>query len=45
MIIRIDQASPDPVYQQIRDQIVASIAHGELLPADRLPSVRTLAAT
>lgn len=43
MIIRIDQASPDPVYQQIRDQIVASIAHGELLPADRLPSVRTLA--
>lgn len=43
MIIRIDQASPDPVYQQIRDQIVASIARGELLPADRLPSVRALA--
>ena len=43
MIIRIDQASPDPVYQQIRDQIVASIAQGELLPADRLPSVRALA--
>lgn len=43
MIIRIDQASPDPVYQQIRDQIVASIANGELLPADRLPSVRALA--
>lgn len=43
MIIRIDQTSPDPVYQQIRDQIVASIAHGELLPADRLPSVRALA--
>lgn len=43
MILRIDQASPDPVYLQIRDQIVASIARGELLPADRLPSVRALA--
>ena len=43
MILRIDQASPDPVYLQIRDQIVAAIARGELLPADRLPSVRALA--
>lgn len=43
MIIRIDQASPDPVYLQIRDQIVAAIAHGELAAADRLPSVRALA--
>lgn len=43
MIVRIDQASPDPVYLQIRDQIVAAIARGELLPADRLPSVRALA--
>lgn len=43
MILRIDQASPNPVYLQIRDQIVAAIARGELLPADRLPSVRALA--
>ena len=43
MILRIDQASSQPVYLQIRDQIVAAIARGELLPADRLPSVRTLA--
>ena len=43
MIVRIDQTSPHPVYLQIRDQIVGAIAHGELLPADRLPSVRTLA--
>lgn len=43
MILRIDQASPDPVYLQIRDQIVGAIARGELLPADRLPSVRALA--
>ena len=43
MILRIDQTSSDPVYLQIRDQIVAAIARGELLPADRLPSVRALA--
>lgn len=43
MILRIDQTSPEPVYLQIRDEIVAAIARGELLPADRLPSVRALA--
>lgn len=43
MILRIDQTSPDPVYLQICDQIVGAIARGELLPADRLPSVRALA--
>lgn len=43
MIIRIDQMSSEPVYLQVRDQIVAAIARGELHPADRLPSVRALA--
>ncbi len=43
MILRIDQMSSEPVYLQIRDQIVAAIARGELMPADRLPSVRVLA--
>ena len=43
MILRIDQTSSSPVYAQIRDQIVAAIARGELLPGDRLPSVRALA--
>ena len=43
MLIRIDQTSPEPVYLQIRDQIVAAIAHGELAASDRLPSVRALA--
>ncbi len=43
MILRIDQTSSEPVYLQIRDQIVAAIARGELRPADRLPSVRALA--
>ena len=32
-----------PVYQQIRNQIVAAIGQGELCPTDRLPSVRSLA--
>lgn len=43
MILRIDQTSNEPIYLQIRDQIVAAIARGELLPGDGLPSVRRLA--
>ena len=43
MILRIDQASPDPVYLQIRNQIVEGIARGELVAGDSLPSVRALA--
>ena len=43
MIIRIDQMDRMPVYQQIRNQIVAAIGQGELCPTDRLPSVRSLA--
>ena len=44
MIIRIDQMSPTPIYQQLRDQVVAAIASGELAVGDALPPVRTLAA-
>ena len=43
MILRIDQASPDPIYLQIRNQIVEGIARGELVAGDGLPSVRSLA--
>ena len=43
MILRIDQASPDPIYLQIRNQIVEGIARGELVAGDSLPSVRALA--
>ena len=32
MIIRIDQMDQMPVYQQIRNQIVAAIGQGELCP-------------
>ncbi len=44
MIIRIDQKAEEPLYLQIRNQIIAAIAHGELMPGEALPSVRSLAA-
>lgn len=43
MFVRIDKASGDPLYLQIRSQIIEAIARGELLPDASLPSVRTLA--
>ena len=43
MIIRIDQKSDEPLYLQIRSQIIAAIARGELVPGQALPSVRNLA--
>ncbi|MEG0758409.1 MAG: GntR family transcriptional regulator, partial [Raoultibacter sp.] len=43
MIIRIDQRSTEPLYLQLRSQIIASIAQGDLVPGDVLPSVRSLA--
>lgn len=43
MFIQIDQASETPIYQQLRNQIVAGIAAGQLAPGDSLPSVRSLA--
>lgn len=44
MIIRIDKMSEDPLYLQIRSQIIGAIARGELRAGDSLPSVRSLAA-
>ncbi|MEE6286172.1 GntR family transcriptional regulator [Georgenia sp. MJ173] len=39
----IDPASPAPPYEQLRDQVEAMVAAGELRPGDRLPTVRRLA--
>lgn len=44
MVILVDQASSEPIYLQIRSQIIAAIASGELEVGDGLPSVRSLAA-
>ena len=43
VIIRIDQSSAEPLYLQIRTQIIAAIARDDLKPRMQLPSVRILA--
>ena len=43
VVITIDQSSRDPIYLQLRAQIIEAIATGELRAGDGLPSVRRLA--
>lgn len=43
-VVRLDEASPEPKYQQILTQIKALVAAGALAPGAPLPSVRQLAA-
>jgi GntR family transcriptional regulator len=43
MRIVISNASPDPIYEQILQQIRAQILSGELSEGDQLPSIRKLA--
>ncbi|MGI6467865.1 MAG: GntR family transcriptional regulator [Syntrophomonadaceae bacterium] len=43
MRIIISNSSPDPIYEQIRQQIQGHILKGELKPGDALPSIRNLA--
>lgn len=43
MLLQIDLASSEPLYRQIRTQIVQGVASGELSAGDALPSVRSLA--
>jgi GntR family transcriptional regulator len=45
MQIQINPGSARAVYQQIIDQVKLDIALGRLIPGDRLPTVRDLAAT
>ena len=44
MMLSIDLMTDEPIYQQIRQQIVQAVADGELVAGDPLPSVRALAA-
>jgi DNA-binding transcriptional regulator YhcF (GntR family) len=43
--VTIDPASRVPASRQIRERLVAMIRRGRLLPGDRLPAVRDLAAS
>ena len=43
MMLSVDGALEEPLYLQIRNQVVAGIATGELEPGQALPSVRSLA--
>lgn len=42
MNIHIDSQSPIAMYRQIVDQVVRSLAAGQLVPGDQLPSIRSL---
>lgn len=44
-MIRIDERSPTPIYEQIVQNFKALIAKGALAEGDRIPSVRELSAT
>ncbi|MDU5511444.1 GntR family transcriptional regulator [Enterococcus gilvus] len=43
MIIEIDSHSEEPIYLQLRKQIIIGIARGELKPNEQLPTVRQFA--
>lgn len=43
MILEIDPHSEEPIYLQLRKQIIIGIARGELSPNEQLPTVRQFA--
>jgi len=43
MFIQLDFESELPIYEQLKDEIIIGIAKQQLLPGERLPSVRALA--
>lgn len=44
MLLAVDLQSDEPIYTQICEQIIEGMAKRELLPGDKLPSVRSLGA-
>ena len=44
MLLSLDFSSEQPIYLQIRNQIVVAIAGGQLKHGDQLPTIRALAA-
>ena len=43
MYISISNSNPDPLYKQIKDQIINAIVLGELKEGELLPSIRMMA--
>lgn len=43
MFIQLDFESEIPIYEQLKNEIIIGIAKKDLLPGERLPSVRALA--
>lgn len=43
-LLAVDPASATPPFRQLHEAVVAAVAAGELLPGQRLPTVRALAA-
>ena len=43
MLLHLDFSLDTPIYQQIRNEIVAGIAGGTLSPGTQMPPIRTLA--
>jgi GntR family transcriptional regulator len=43
MYLRLDHHSGEPIYRQIVEQVMYSVASGELEEGERLPSIRALA--
>ena len=43
MIIKIDFESDNPIYMQLKEQLIEGIARGEIVAGEVLPSVRQLA--
>ncbi len=43
-LVVLDSSSGAPPFEQVRKQIAGAIERGDLAPAERLPTVRTLAA-
>ena len=41
--VEVDLSSSVPPYEQIRQQLVAHVTSGRLVPGDRLPTIRALA--
>ena len=42
MLLKLDFSSDQPIYMQIRNQIVLGVAQGQLAPGERLPTIRAL---